>query len=87
MDLYGGQKSNFRFMSLFDNSCRGILTHVVIYINSCRDIHAHLHLGKLMPHMLYVAVSTNPCRRIYRLMSWYALTHVVESTNSHRGMH
>ena len=56
MELCGEQKSNSRFMSLYDNSCRGILTHVMIYIISCRGIHTYLHFGKLMPHMFYVGV-------------------------------
>ena len=57
MELCGEQKLNSRFMSsLYDNSCRGILTHVMIYIISCCVIHTYLHFGKLMPHTFYVGV-------------------------------
>ena len=75
MELYGGQKANSRFMPLYDNSCR------VIYISLCCGIHTYLHFSKLIPHMLYVDVCTNPCRRINKLMPWYALTHVIKYTN------
>ena len=29
-----------------------------------------------------VVACTNPCLRIYKLMSWYALTHITKYTNS-----
>ena len=59
-------------MLLHDISCRGIQGYAVICINSCRGINTYLHFGKLMRHMLYVV---------------YGLTHVVEYTNSCRGIH
>ena len=76
IELYGGQKSNSLFIYLYDNSCRRILTHVVVEINSCNGIRSYLHLVKLVPHMLYAQ---------YALIHVVGiLTHVAEGTNLYR---
>ena len=56
MELYGEQKSKSRFLSLYDNCWRGILAHVMVYINVVVHVYIlsyYLRFGTLT-HALHI---------------------------------